>query len=76
VEVDSFAAGNDDAFEMSVDVKTSGPDGIVYFAQQSDGSDVMAVYLKEGQVNTVQRVTSRPRYHRKHVLSVRRSITS
>lgn len=50
VEYDSLST-EDGVTETSVDVKTSSPDGIIYFAQQSDGgSDVMAVYLKEGQV--------------------------
>lgn len=36
--------------EISVDVKTSSSDGIIFFAHQSDGTDFMAVYLIEGKV--------------------------
>jgi len=52
MEYDSMAADGD-AFDMSVDVKTFSPDGVVYFAQESAGGDVMAVYLKDGQVTNI-----------------------
>lgn len=64
MEYDSFLT-EDDVIEMSVDVRTSSPDGIIYFAQQSDGSDVVAVYLKEGRVirfNARSHATASPRY--------------
>lgn len=35
---------------MSVDVKTSSADGIIFFAGHSEKNDFMAVYLREGKV--------------------------
>lgn len=35
---------------MSVDVKTTGPNGIIFYAHQVGGTDMMAVYLKDGKV--------------------------
>lgn len=39
-----------DESEMSIDVKTTSADGVIFYAHQHDGSDFMAVYLKEGRV--------------------------
>lgn len=39
-----------DKNEISVDIKTSSSDGIIFFSYQSDGTDFMAVYLIEGKV--------------------------
>jgi len=36
--------------EISVDVKTTSADGIIFFAYQTDGTDFMSVYLNEGKV--------------------------
>jgi len=41
-----------DRNEMSVEIKTSATEGIIFFAQQSGGTDTMAVYLQEGKVIT------------------------
>lgn len=43
-------------FHMSVDVKTTATDGIIFFAQQSDGSETMAVYIQKGKVITNESV--------------------
>lgn len=45
-EYDSLELESDS--EISVDVKTSNPNGIIFY--QSTGTDVMAIYLKEGKV--------------------------
>lgn len=39
-----------DRNEISVDLKTSSTNGIIFFAYQSDGTDFMAVYLDYGKV--------------------------
>lgn len=39
-----------DEVEMSVEVRTSSSDGIIYYAQQLEDTDIMAVYLKERNV--------------------------
>uniref|UniRef100_A0A2H8TTK7 Laminin subunit alpha n=2 Tax=Melanaphis sacchari TaxID=742174 RepID=A0A2H8TTK7_9HEMI len=40
-----------DRNEISLDIKTSSTDGVIFFAYQSEGTDFMAVYLNEGKVN-------------------------
>lgn len=36
--------------DMSVEVKTIYPDGIIFFTHDSDGTHIMAIYLKDGRV--------------------------
>lgn len=36
--------------EISVEIRTTSEDGIIFYAQQFDGTDIMAVYLKERNV--------------------------
>lgn len=36
--------------EISVEVRTSSSDGIIFYSQQFDSTDIMAVYLKERNV--------------------------
>lgn len=45
-----FAKFKNHEIEMSVEVRTSSSDGIIYYAQQLEGTDIMAVYLKERNV--------------------------
>lgn len=49
VEYDSIKS-KDGKIEMSVDVKTSASDGVIFFVQQPGGSDVMAIYIKDTNV--------------------------
>lgn len=49
VEYDSIKS-KDNKIEMSVDVKTSASDGVIFFVQQPGGRDIMAVYVKDTNV--------------------------
>lgn len=41
---------NDDNNVVSVDVKTSSTNGVIFFAYHSESTDFVAIYLKEGKV--------------------------
>lgn len=51
LEYDSLPINsNSNNNEMSVDIKTTNADGIIFYTRQLDGNDFMAIYLKEGKV--------------------------
>jgi hypothetical protein len=45
-----MASTKNDKNTMSIEVKTNNGNGIIAFAYQLDGTDIMAVYLREGKV--------------------------
>lgn len=45
-----MSSTKNDQNKMSIEVKTNNGNGIIAFAYQLDGTDVMAIYLREGKV--------------------------